>query len=94
MFDMRSEALQIKTELEVIIENKIRELTKGCIRRKRMTVISVPNGSTIGVTEPFGTTINVPYVSTLSSVSVGDSVWVDYAYGMTNAVATMRVGGG
>jgi hypothetical protein len=90
MISEREEALAIKAELRPIIRELVEELTNGLIKRKRMTVTVAPNGTTIGVAEPYGNTIQIPYASNLS-LAIGNSVWVDYAYGMTNAIVTTKI---
>jgi hypothetical protein len=51
-----------------------------------MKVTVAPNGSTLGVAEPYGDTHMVPYSSSLSNVNVGESVWVWWFF---NNAATM-----
>lgn len=88
--DAQSEAMAIWKYLEPMVEAKIKNSTKSMVRRKRFTVVTAPNGSTIGVTDPAdasGTVMNIPYDSSLSSVAVGSTVLCEWTYSMTNLVA-------
>lgn len=89
----QSEASAIWSALEPKLRTMIKEMTDSCVRRKKMVVTKAPNGSTIGVQEAYGNTIFIPYLSTLSGVAVGQSVWVDYSYSLANAVAVLRGSG-
>lgn len=88
--DAQAEAMAIWKYLEPMIEKKIQSATQSTVRRKRFTVVTAPNGSTIGVTDPAdasGTVMNIPYDSSLSSVTVGSTVLCEWTYSMTNLVA-------
>lgn len=62
--------------------------TKNCIRMKQVTVSTAPNGTTLGVQQPNDPTVfDIPYVAALSGAKVGQTVLVQYWYGMSNAVA-------
>ena len=66
---------------------QIEEATRSCVRRKTVTVATAPNGTTMGVREPFDDTImDLPYVSSLSGAAVGDTVTIEWVYGLSNAV--------
>ena len=84
----QAEALAIWNQLAPKIREEIKRQTNDCLRQKKLTVVSSPNGTTLGVMQPNDTTIfNIPYVSTLASVPVGQVVLVQYFYGMSNAIA-------
>lgn len=84
----QQEAVQIWNMLRATVRKEIQTLTKDCVRMKKLTVVTAPNGTTLGVMQPNDTTIfQIPYVSSLSSVQVGQVVLVQYWYGMSNAVA-------
>lgn len=68
----------------------IKQETQNCIRQKVVTVVTAPNGSTMGVMQPNDdthTVFNIPYSSTLSTVPVGTRVRINWTYGMSNAIA-------
>lgn len=84
----QQEAVQIWNMLRATVRKEIQTLTKDCVRMKKLTVVTAPNGTTLGVMQPNDTTIfQIPYVSSLSGVQVGQVVLVQYWYGMSNAVA-------
>ncbi len=84
----QQEAVQIWNMLRATVRKEIQNLTKDCVRMKKLTVVTAPNGTTLGVMQPNDTTIfQIPYVSSLSGVQVGQVVLVQYWYGMSNAVA-------
>lgn len=91
------EALKIWGALLPAVRAEIREQTRTCIRARKMNVTTAPDAESgkIGVTEAFGATeIMIPYVSTLSSVTVGTSVWVYWFYGDASTMVAMQKGGG
>lgn len=95
----QAEALAIWNQLAPKIREEIKRQTNDCLRQKKLTVVSAPNGTTLGVMQPNDTTIfNIPYVSTLSTVSVGQVVMVQSFCGLSNAIAVSlgdgRGGGG
>lgn len=86
----QAEALAIWRQIEPQIKALIKRETQDCIRQKVVTVVTAPNGATVGVMQPNDDThtiFNIPYVSTLSAVPVGETVMVQYFYGMSNAIA-------
>ena len=70
---------QIK-ELWKVLERKVsqavKERTQNCLRVERFDVTTAPNGSRIGVKQPFGKAILIPYSEEVSSAKVGDTVLV------------------
>ena len=90
-----NEALKIWSSLQPMIDRRIAEKTKSCIRSKKMIVVTAPNGSTIGVRDPMDTAvINIPYSSGLTYAKVGDSVWVQWYYDNASTMIAMYYGGG
>lgn len=86
--DSQTEAMKIWSLLRPMIDAEILEMTGNCVRRKKMTVVTAPNGSTIGVQQAEDTTVlNIPYMSSLSSVAEGSTVWCEWVYSMSNLVA-------
>ena len=84
--DLTAEALKIWDALRPMIDKEINDKTASCPRAKKMKVTSAPDGSVLGVAEPYGDTHYIPYSSSLSNVSVGESVWVWWFF---NNAATM-----
>lgn len=81
------EAQAILKELVPWVRGQIEEATRSCVRRKTVTVATAPNGTTMGVREPFDDTImDLPYVSSMSGAAVGDTVTIEWVYGLSNAV--------
>lgn len=84
----QNEAVNIWKTIKGKIGRLIDLRTANCLRMKRLVVVIEPNGSTLGVMQPNDTQIfNIPYMSSLSTAQVGDTVLVVYWYGMTNAFA-------
>lgn len=85
------EALKIWKALEPMVNRLIEEKTRSCIRAKKMVVTTAPNGSVIGVSDPWAQEILIPYSTALSAVSVGDTVWIWMYYSSaTNAIAMAK----
>lgn len=84
----QAEALAVWRALEPQIMEAVRRETADCVRQKKLTVVTAPNGTTMGVMQPNDTTIfNIPYAASLSTVVVGDTVLVNWFYGMSNMIA-------
>ena len=92
--DLTREAQKIWNALRVMVDQEIDKRTASCVRSRKMTVMSAPNGFTIGVAEPFGQTVNIPYSSALANVKVGDSVWVDWKFDNASTMVAMATGDG
>lgn len=92
--DYLREAQKIWKSLQPIIDKEIERQTRSMVRAKKMTVISPPDGSTIGVAEPFGQTLNIPYSSALSTVTAGDAVWVYSYFSNASTMIAMATGEG
>ena len=76
-----NESQKLQNLLRQEVKKIIDEETKECLRTKKATVTSAPNGSTCSVRLVGDSTIlTLPYSSKVSSVSVGDVVWVAYLY--------------
>lgn len=83
----QDEVRAIQKALEPWIRRIIQDATRSCVRRKTVTVATAPNGSTMGVREPYDDAVmDVPYVSTMSGAAVGDTVTIEWLYGLSNAV--------
>ena len=92
--DLTREAQKIWNALRVMVDKEIDKRTASCVRSRKMTVMAAPNGSTIGVAEPFGETVYIPYSSTLANAKVGDSVWVDWKFNNASTMVAMATGEG
>lgn len=93
--DDTNEALKIWDALKPMVDREIKEKTASCIRSKKMTVTSAPNGTTIGVCEPFDTvTYRIPYSSAVSGAKVGDAVWVQWYFDNASTMIAMSFGDG
>lgn len=87
MLSGQDEVRAIQKDLEPWIRRIIQDATRSCVRRETVTVATAPNGSTMGVKEPYDDTVmDVPYVSTMSGAVVGDTVTIEWLYGLSNAV--------
>lgn len=91
MSDFNKEALEIWNSIKPIIDNEIENKTAGTVQRRRAKVTTAPSliEKVIGVTEPFGNEIFIPFLSNMSSAQVGDYVWVEFMYGATNSFVSM-----
>lgn len=89
--DLNREASELWNSLQPIIDKEIDARTQGVVQRRKAKVTTAPSlvTNTIGVTEPFGTEMFLPFNTNIMSASVGDFVWVEYMYGMTNAFVSM-----
>lgn len=89
--DLNREASELWNSLKPIIDKEIDARTQGMVQRRKAKVTTAPslNTNKIGVTEPFGSEMFIPFNTNIMSASVGDYVWVEYMYGMTNAFASM-----
>ena len=83
----QDEVRAIQKALEPWIRKIIQDATKNCVRRKTVTVAPPPNGTTMGVKEPYDDAVmDLPYVSTMSGAKAGDTVTIEWLYGLSNAV--------
>jgi hypothetical protein len=90
MRNEQTEALAIWSEISPQILALIKQETQNCIRQQVVTVVTPPNGTTVGVMKPNDdthTVFNISYASTLSNIPVGTRVRINWTYGMSNAIA-------
>ena len=74
--DGNSEAVKIVNALKPVIKAWNDEWNRNCVRAKKMTVKTAPNGSTIGVIDAFSPNVmNIPYSTGIETAVVGDTVW-------------------
>ena len=89
MADLNREAMNFWKAIKPMIDEEIKRQTLGMVQRRKAMVTTAPDNSVIGVTEPFGPEIFLPYVSHLSTAEVGDVVWIEFMYGATNSFVSM-----
>lgn len=94
MADDTSEALKIWEALRPMIDTEIAEKTRSCVRTRKMVCTTAPNGSVIGVAEPFGNEVKIPYSSSVSNAQVGDAVWVQWYYDNASTMLAISFGDG
>lgn len=83
----QDEVRAIQNALEPWIRRIIADATQSCVRRRTMTVVTPPNGSTMGVSEPYDTSVlDLPYLAAMAGAKEGDTVTVEWVYGLSNAV--------
>lgn len=87
-----SDTQDILNGLNSLTGQKVGEDTGDCVRRKKVTVTEGShldeNGKkVISVEEPFGQPFEVPYAPSLVNVRPGESVWIEWVYGFSNACA-------
>ena len=92
--DLTREAQKIWDALCPMIDKEIETRTRSAVRSRKMTVMTAPNGQTIGVAAPFEKTVDIPYSSALANVRVGDAVWVEWRYNNASTMIAMATGEG
>jgi len=74
----------IRTDTRKLVE----ELTRRHLNIERYDVTTAPNGTTIGVTQPFGSTeLQIPYSFLCANAGVGDTVLVVWWNSLSTAQA-------
>lgn len=72
-----SDAKEIRAAIEAVVRDEIERETRDCFRVRKAVVTTAPNGSKCSVKLVGDDTIlSLPYSSAVSSVSVGNVVWV------------------
>lgn len=87
-----NEAVAIASALRPTVDEWERESSRSCVRAKKMTVASAydPDTMTVGVREAFTPDImSIPCMPDLSTVSVGDTIWVLWLYGDKSTMVAM-----
>lgn len=92
--DSTNEAMKIWKAIKPMIDKEIEAKTKSAVRSKKMNVITPPNGETMGVAEPFGEEVFVPYNPVLKSAKKGDSVWVNWYFSNASTMYATAMGDG
>lgn len=79
--DNNTEAVKIANALKPFAKKWFDEWGKSCLRSKKMTVSTAPNGTVIGVKDAFSDTeIFIKYMAECSNAQVGDTVWCKWMY--------------
>lgn len=85
---MFEEATKFWSAIEGKVKKTIKALTTRCLQCERYDVTTAPNGSKIGVTQPFGEReLFIPYSAEVSQAVVGDTVLVMWWNGLSTAKA-------
>lgn len=90
MYDDTNEALKIQSLLTPMIKQIIKNETSNCVKRKIMTITSLPSNNKVGVSEAYGNEIKLPYASTLT-FSIGDNVIIEWFHSLNNAIVVGKV---
>lgn len=87
MLSQQDEVRAVQKALAPWIRKIVQDATKNCVRRKTVTVATAPNGTTMGVKEPYDDTVmDLPYLAGAAGAQVGDTVTIEWVYGLSNAV--------
>lgn len=92
MQDAIVETKRLLSDVETMVTDILKDYTADTVRRKKMYVVQGAHTDADGnhvltVQEAFGDPFDVPYVPDLYNAQPGDSVWVEWAYGLGNACA-------
>lgn len=80
--DNNTEAVRIAESLKPFAKKWFEDWGRSCLRCKKMTVSTAPNGSVIGVKDAFSDTeVFIKYMSGCSNAQVGDTVWCKWMFG-------------
>ncbi len=72
-----ADAKEVRAAIEAIVRDEIDRDTRDCFRVRKAVVTTAPNGTKCSVKLVGDDTIlSLPYSSAVSSVSVGNVVWV------------------
>lgn len=89
-----AEALKVWDALKPMIDKEIERQTRSCVRAKKMTVTRRANGETIGVAEPYGEEVEIPYNSGLAGSRVGMPLWVYWYFNNASTMVAFTNGSG
>lgn len=73
---MLAEVKDFAAALRPLIERIVDERTRNALRVERYEVSTVANGSVMGVRQPYGNEIFLPYSAAVATAAEGDSVLV------------------
>ena len=89
-----AEALKVWDALKPMIDKEIERQTRSCVRAKKMTVTRRANGETIGVAEPYGEEVEIPYNSGLAGSRIGMPLWVYWYFNNASTMVAFTNGSG
>lgn len=93
--DIFSQSEQLRQALTPFIQKIVDERTRECLRTYKAKVVTAPNSQTGKCEVQFvgqSTTLSLPYSTSVSSVAVGDMVWVATTYNSwKNAVVWQKI---
>lgn len=79
--DNNTEAVKIANALKPFAKKWFEEWGQSCLRSKKMTVSTAPNGAVIGVKDAFADAeVFVKYMAECANAKVGDTVWCKWMY--------------
>nr|DAW31578.1 MAG TPA: hypothetical protein [Caudoviricetes sp.] len=85
---MQREAEKLINTIKTKCSQLIGEKTQNCLRCERYDVTTAPNGTVIGVTQPYGTTeLKIPYTQEVANAKIGDTVMVFWWGSLSTAKA-------
>ena len=92
MRDTIVENKMLLADIENIVTDVLKDNSTDFVRRKKMYVtegahLDENGNNVLTVQEAFGEPFDVPFVPDLYNAQPGDSVWVEWAYGLGNACA-------
>ena len=91
--DNNTEAVKIANALKPFAKKWFDEWGQSCVRSKKMTVSTAPNGDVIGVTDAFSDTeVFIKYMSSCSNAKVGDTVWCKWMYDNMQTLYAYEIG--
>lgn len=88
-----NEAVKIANSFKPFVKKWFDEWNKNCVRCKKMTVTTAPDGNFIGVKDAFSDTeFFIPYMSCLNDAEVGEPIWCNWLFNnMQTLYADRRV---
>lgn len=91
--DNNTEAVKIANALKPFAKKWFDEWGQSCVRSKKMTVSTAPDGDVIGVTDAFSDTeVFIKYMSSCSNAKVGDTVWCKWMYDNMQTLYAYEIG--
>lgn len=81
---MDSGVLNFWDNLRGKVAESIEERTRNCIRRGRFEVVTAPDGQTMGVKQPYGNTVYLPYSPNMAGAQPGDAVYAQWSKSLSS----------
>lgn len=73
---MLNDAMAFWKALEPKVREVVRDMTENVVREERFEVVTPPDGEKIGLKQPFGRTIYIPYAPAVANAAEKDTVLV------------------